>query len=164
MSLPCFSSFIVLYARDLGVGNFGWYYVAVGVTSALGRPLLGRFSDKLGAGRSLLIAFSLETAALLIMPFASSLPGLILSGALWYTGAAIGGARIMALAMESAPAQRRGRAMASYSTALPLSNGTGALINGIVVDLAGFRWMFLIAGILCSLGFIVIWKQWAKLK
>ena len=34
LSLPCFSSFIVLYARDLGVSNFGWYYVAVGVTSA----------------------------------------------------------------------------------------------------------------------------------
>ena len=79
-------------------------------------------------------------------------------------GAAIGGARIMALAMESAPAQRRGRAMASYSTALPLSNGTGALINGIIVDLAGFEWMFTIAGILCSMGFILIWKQWAKLK
>lgn len=164
MSLPCFSSFIVLYARDLGVSNFGWYYVAVGVTSAFGRPLLGRFSDRFGAGRSLLIAFSLETVALLIMPLASSLPGLILSGALWYTGAAIGGARIMALAMESAPAQRRGRAMASYSTALPLSNGVGALINGIVVDLAGFRWMYTIAGILCAAGFVVIWKQWAKLK
>ncbi|HET7004704.1 MAG TPA: MFS transporter, partial [Candidatus Binatia bacterium] len=164
MSLPCFSSFVVLYARELGVSNFGWYYVAVGVTSALGRPLLGRFSDTLGAGRSLLIAFTLESAALLIMPLASSLPGLILSGCLWYMGAAIGGARIMALAMESAPAQRRGRAMASYSTALPLSNGTGALINGIIVDLAGFEWMFTIAGILCSMGFILIWKQWAKLK
>jgi len=81
-----------------------------------------------------------------------------------YAGAAIGGARIMALAMESAPAQRRGRAMASYSTALPLSNGVGALINGIVVDLAGFRWMYTIAGILCAAGFVVIWRQWAKLK
>lgn len=164
MSLPCFSSFVVLYARELGVGHFAWYYVAVGLTSALGRPLLGRLSDKLGAGRSLIIAFALETTALLTMPLAGNLTGLIISGSLWFMGAAIGGARIMALAMEQAPAQRRGRAMASYSTALPLSNGTGALINGIVVDLAGYRWMFTIAGILCAAGFVLIWKQWAKLK
>ncbi|MBM4262308.1 MAG: MFS transporter [Deltaproteobacteria bacterium] len=164
MSLPCLSSFVVLYARELGVGHFGWYYVAVGITSALGRPLLGRLSDKLGAGRSLLIAFALETVALLTMPLATNLIGLVISGALWYTGAAIGGARIMAIAIAQAPAERRGRAMASYSTALPLSNGIGALIAGTMVDLAGFRWMYIVAGVLCSMGFILIWKQWKKLK
>lgn len=164
MSLPCLSSFVVLYARHLGVSHFGWYYVAVGVTSALGRPLMGRLSDKLGAGRSLIIAFALETIALLTMPLATNLAGLILSGSLWYIGAAIGGARIMALAIASASAERRGRAMASYSTALPLSNGLGALIAGTMVDLAGFRWMYIVAGILCSTGFLMIWKQWKKLK
>jgi len=164
LSLPCFSSFVVLYARQLGVSHFGWYYVVVGITSALGRPLLGRLSDQLGAGRSLVIAFAFETAALLLMPAANNLPGLVLCGALWYTGAAIGGARIMALAIAQAPAARRGRAMASYSTALPLSNGIGALISGSIVDWAGYRWMYTVAGALCAMGFIVIWKQWAKLK
>lgn len=164
MSLPCFSSFGVLYARQLGISYFGWYYVAVGITSAFCRPLLGRWSDKLGAGRSLIIAFAFETIALLTMPLANNLLSLIISGSLWYIGAAIGGARTMALAIAQAPAERRGRAMASYSTALPLSNGLGALIAGTVVDWAGFRWMYIVAGVLCSLGFIVIWKQWAKLK
>jgi MFS family permease len=164
LSLPCFSSFVVLYARQLGISHFGWYYVAVGVTSALGRPLLGRLSDKLGAGRSLVIAFALESGALLLMPLATHLPGLVLCGALWYTGAAIGGARTMALAIAQAPVERRGRAMASYSTALPLSNGIGALISGTLVDWAGYRWMYTVAGLLCCGGFILIWKQWAKLK
>jgi len=45
-----------------------------------------------------------------------------------------------------------------------LSNGTGALINGIVVDSAGYRWMFVSAATLCALGFILIWQQWQKLK
>ena len=154
----------MLYARQLGVSHFAWYYVAVGVTSALARPVLGRFSDKLGAGRSLIIAFGLETIALLIMPFATNLGALILSGALWFMGAAIGGARIMALAIEQAPSERRGRAMASFSTAFPLSNGIGAFIDGLIVDLAGYRWMFTVAAMLCASGFILIWKQWAKLK
>ena len=68
LSLPCLSSFVVLYARDLGVGQFGWYYVVIGLTSTLARPLLGRLSDKIGGGPSLLLAFGLETASLLLMP------------------------------------------------------------------------------------------------
>ena len=164
LSLPCFSSFVVLYARELGVSHFAWYYVAVGATSALGRPLLGRLSDKLGARRSLIIAFGLETTALLIMPLATTLGGVILSGVLWFMGAAIGGARIMSLAIEQAPTERRGRAMASFSTAFPLSNGIGAFIDGLIVDLAGYRWMYTIAGLLCATGLLLIWNQRARLK
>jgi len=103
LSLPALSSFVVLYAKQLGIGQFGWYYVVIGITSTLARPLLGRLSDKIGCGRSLLVAFGFETAALLMMPMVSSLAGIMMAGAVWYIGSAIGGARILALAMESAP-------------------------------------------------------------
>lgn len=164
ISLPCLSSFVVLYARQLGIGQFGWYYVAVGLTSTFGRPLLGRLSDKIGCARSLLVAFGLETIALLVMPAATNLAGLIAGGSLWYLGSAIGGAQILALAMEQAPAERRGRAMASFSVAFPLSNGTGALLNGLVVDFAGYRWMYVTAAVVCAFGVVLTWKQWSKLK
>lgn len=164
LSLPCISSFVVLYSRQLGIEQFGWYYVAIGVTSTVARPILGRLSDKIGCGRSLLVAFGLETVALLVMPLATALPGVIFAGSLWYVGSAIGGARILALAMEQAPVERRGRAMASFSVAFPLSNGIGALLNGFVVDLAGYRWMYIVAGILCSAGLVLTWKQWPRLK
>jgi MFS family permease len=164
ISLPCLSSYVVLYARELGISHFGWYYVAIGVTSTFGRPLLGRISDKIGCGRSLMVAFGLETIALLIMPTVTNLAALIVGGALWYLGSAIGGAQILALAMEQAPAERRGRAMASFSVSFPLSNGTGALLNGLVVDLAGYRWMYVTAALMCAVGLVLTWKQWSKLK
>ena len=164
ISLPCLSSFVVLYARQLGIGHLGWYYVAVGLTSTFGRPLLGRISDKIGCGRSLMVAFALETIALLVMPMVTNLVGLIVGGALWYLGSAIGGAQILALAMEQAPAERRGRAMASFSVAFPLSNGTGALLSGLVVDLAGYRWMYVSAAVMCAFGLVLTRKQWSKLK
>jgi MFS family permease len=164
LSLPCISSFVVLYARQLGVSQFGWYYVAIGVTSTMARPILGRLSDKIGCGRSLVAAFGLETLALLVMPLATTLSGIIIAGSLWYIGSAIGGARILALAMEQAPAERRGRAMASFSVSFPLSNGTGALLNGFVLDLAGYRWMYVTAAVICAFGLVLTWKQWPKLK
>jgi len=106
----------------------------------------------------------LETIALLIMPIVTDLAGIICAGALWYLGSAIGGARILALAMEQAPPERRGRAMASFSVAFPLSNGMGALLNGFVVDLAGYQWMYITAAVMCAFGLVLTWKQWAKLK
>lgn len=152
VSLPCFSSFVVLYARERAVEHFGWYFVATGITSMLARPLLGRLSDQIGAGRSLIIGFGLEAAALLLMPFASGLFGFMAGGALYFMGSAIGGARIMALAIENAPAERRGRAMASFSVAFPLSNGIGAMLCGFIVDVAGYPAMYAAAALPCAAG------------
>jgi MFS family permease len=164
LSLPCVSSFVVLYARQLDISQFGWYYVAIGVTSTLARPLLGRLSDKIGCGLSLIVAFTLETIALLLFPVVRTLIGVMLCGSLYFMGSAIGGSRILALAMEQAPAERRGRAMASFSVSFPLSNGAGALLNGFVVELAGYRWMYIIAAVMCAFGLVLTWKQWSKLK
>jgi predicted MFS family arabinose efflux permease len=164
LSLPCVSSFVVLYARQMGIEQFAWYYVAIGITSTLARPLLGRLSDKIGCGRSLIAAFGLETAALIAMPMVTNLAGIIVAGAIWYLGSAIGGARILALAMEQAPAERRARAMASFSVAFPLSNGSGALLDGFVVDVAGYPPMYLIAALLCAIGFALTARHWNSLK
>ena len=54
--------------------------------------------------------------------------------------------------------------MASFSVAFPLSNGTGALLNGLVVDFAGYTWMYFSAAILCSFGFALTAKNWSSLK
>ena len=164
VSLPCFTSFVVLYARELSIDHFGWYFVVTGLTSMLARPLLGRLSDKIGAGRSLIVAFALESAALILMPFVSNLGGVMLGGTLYFIGSAIGGTRILALAMEKAPAERRGRAMASFSVAFPLSNGTGALLSGLAVDLAGYEWMYITAAVPCAIGIILTAKNWLSLK
>jgi predicted MFS family arabinose efflux permease len=45
-----------------------------------------------------------------------------------------------------------------------LSNGTGALLNGFVVDLAGYQWMYITAAVMCAFGLVLTWKQWEKLK
>ena len=164
LSLTCLSSFIILYARQIGISYFGWYYVVIGTTSMLARPLLGRVSDKIGCGPSLVVAFSLQTIALLVVPAVTNLVGAMVAGALYFTGSAIGGARILALAIENAPPERRARALASFSVAFPLSNGAGGLLYGFVVDLAGYTWMYIIAASLCASGLIVTAKQWASLK
>jgi MFS family permease len=164
LSLPALTSFIVLFARDLGISHFGWFFVVTGITSLLSRPLLGRLSDKIGCGRSLVAAFALEIVGLMLIPLVATLPGMMAGGVLYMLGSAIGGSRILALAMEKAPPERRGRAMASFSVSFPLSNGVGALLCGTAVDLAGYSSMYFISAVLCASGLALTAKNWRTLR
>jgi len=164
LSVPAATSFLVLYASEIGIGNLGWYFVVSGATSLLARPVLGRASDRIGRGRSLAAAFALQVVALSLLVTASGLTGLLISGVLYMLGAAIGGSTILALAVERANPQRRGRAMATFSVAFPLSAGVGALLTGGAVEIAGYFWMYLIVAGLLTSGLVLTLANWSSLK
>jgi MFS family permease len=164
LTYPAVTGFLVLYARTIGIENFAWYFVASGFTSLLARPALGRVSDKIGRGPSLAAGFVLEILALLLLTVFSSLALVLVSGVLFSLGNAIGSSTILALAIHRANPQRRGRAMASFSIAYPLSAGVGALLTGSAVEIAGYFWTYLMVAALAAAGLLVIVMNWSSLK
>lgn len=154
LSLPAITNFSVLYARELGVANFGAFFIVVGAMGLLGRPLLGRLSDRIGRARSIAAGFILQVAALLLITTVSNLFGLICAGAFYMAGNAIGSSTTLALAMERADPARRGKAMATFSVAYPLSYGLGSLLTGGAVEVGGFVGMYLILAALEAAGLI----------
>lgn len=164
ISLPSITNFTVLYARDLGIENFGAFFVFIGVTSLLARPLLGRLSDRLGRDRSLAAGFGLQTLALASIGAASNLGEMIAGGTFYMLGNAIGSSTTLALAVERADPQRRGKQMATFSVAYPLSYGVGSLITGSGIDLAGYAGMFFILTGLQGLGLLYALVQSPRLR
>jgi MFS family permease len=162
LTMPAITSFIVLYAAAVGISGISSFYVASGLTSLMARPLLGKASDKLGRARSLAIAFTVQAVALAGIVTVSTLPALLVCGMLYVLTVAIGSSTTLALAMDRANPQRRGRAMASFSIAYPLSYGVGGLCAGAAVDLFGFTWMYLIMAGLSVLGLLVTAANWSK--
>ena len=152
VSLPAITNFIILYARELGIGNFAVYFVVIGATSMLGRPLLGRLSDKIGRARSVAAGFSFQVIALLLITVMSNLPGVIFCGVIYMLGNAIGSSSTLALAVERADPKRRGKQMATFSVAYPLSYGVGSLITGAAIDIAGYVGMFLLLAAVQAIG------------
>lgn len=152
LSLPSMTNFIVLYAREIGIENFAVYFIVSGLTSLLARPGLGRLSDKIGRARSIAAGFSLQVLALLLMTLVSSLPGVLVAGVFYMLGNAIGSSTTLALALERADPRRRGKAMATFSVAYPLSYGVGSVLIGGTVEVAGYRGMFLILAALQAAG------------
>jgi MFS family permease len=164
LTYPAVSAFLVLYARSLGIENIAWYFVVSGATSLLARPALGRVGDKIGGGPSLAAGFVLEILALSLLAFASSLAWVLAAGILFALGSAIGSSTTLALAIQRANPQRRGKAMASFSIAYPLANGAGALWTGSAVEMAGYFWMYLIGAGLAAAGLLLTLATWSNLR
>ena len=154
ISLPSITNFSVLYARELGIIDFGMFFIVIGITSLLGRPMLGRLSDKIGRDLSIAVGFGLQLASLVLITFVSNLAGMIVCGTLYMLGNAIGSSTTLALAVERANPQRRGKQMATFSVAYPLSYGGGSLIIGSAVEAAGYAGMFYIMAAVQVLGLI----------
>ena len=163
VSLPSITNFIILYARELNIANFGVYFAVIGATSMLGRPLLGRLSDKIGHARSIASGFVLQLAALLLLPALSNLVGLIFCGVVYMLGNAIGSSTTLALAVERADPRRRGKQMATFSVAYPLSYGIGSVITGSAIDLAGYAGMFLLLAVIQAAGLVFVMARRARL-
>ena len=164
VSWPALAGFLVLYARQLGIEHFAWYYVASGGASLIARPLLGQLSDKIGRGAAIAAGFILEAAAFCVVVNATTLTGMIVSGVLYSSGSSMGTAATLALALEHANPERRGQVIATYSMAYPLSAGLGSLLAGSAIQLAGYTWMFIFFATLNLPGLWVTWKNRASLR
>ena len=157
MNLPWsgLNSFIVLYARELGIESLGWYFVAIGLASVVGRPLLGRVSDRMGRAPAVAVAYVLEIAGIALVLLASNVTVLMIAGAFYFFGYALGVATTLALAMERGDPKRRGVTMATFSMAFPLGSGLGSALSGGVIALVGYRGMYMsLIGVL-ALGLVL---------
>ena len=137
---------------------------STGTTSLLARPVLGKVSDRIGRRRALLACFVFQAVALMTLAFAANLIALMIPGTLYMLGLAMASATTLAIAMEQAKPERRGRAMATFSIALPLSNGVGALICGGLVQWSGYFWMYLVLAGIATVGLIVTLANRAHLR
>ena len=68
--------------------------------------------------------------ALVILAFASNLVTLMVVGVLYMLGLAMESSTTLAIAVEKAKPENRGKVMGTFSIAIPLSNGIGALLCG----------------------------------
>ena len=164
LSFPAITSFIVLYTREIGIDSIGSYFIVSGITSVLARPMLGRVSDRIGVGYSLVATFTLQSLALTLLVVASNLAMILLAGVLYMLGMAIGGASTLIIAMNRATPERRGRFMASFSMAYPLGYGLGAFITGSAIDVIGYASTYLLLAVLGAVGLLLTMVNWKFLK
>src|SRR5213078_2621090 len=130
-------------AGDLGrLTDVSWVVTAYVIAAAAATPLWGKLGDRHGRKRLLEAALAMFLASSALCGLAHDLTTLIVARAI--QGAAAGG--LMTLAMASVgdlvSPRERGRYQGYIAAAFAVATVVGPLIGGLLVQHAGWRWVF----------------------
>jgi NTE family protein len=129
------------FRRD-SLADLSWVLNGYNVVFAALLVPAGRLADLVGRKRVFLIGlaiFAIASAGCGIAPSAGALIG-------WRVLQAIGAALVapasLALLLPAFPAARRGMAVALWGATAAVAAATGPSLGGVLVDYAGWRWVF----------------------
>ncbi len=149
-------------AHDLGAGLDRVQWTVSGYSLAFGALLLtaGALSDRIGRRAVFLAGMSLFTAASVLCGLAPTVEFLIASRVVQGVGGALAFAPTLALLAAAYPPERRARAIAAYAAAASAAGAAGPLVGGVLVELLGWRWVFLVN---VPFGLLVVAGTWWRM-
>jgi len=123
-------------------------------------PLLitGRLGDRFGPKNVYLLGLTIFTLASLWCGLTDSIGGLITARAVQGIGAALLTPQTMAVITRTFPAAKRGSAMALWGATAGVAMLVGPLLGGVLVDAAGWEWIFFINIPVGVIGFALAWR------
>jgi DHA1 family multidrug resistance protein-like MFS transporter len=150
-----YNGFFPLYAMEV-LGVDAWHIGAVfGVqttTTLLARPLMGRFSDRVGR-KPLILAALIWTAALIaLLPHLPTSVGLLLAfGGAWGLGLSVVSSVAGALITDLSKRAHYGAAHGAFGAIYDIGEASGPILAGLVVAHLGYNVMFTAMGALLFL-------------
>lgn len=122
-------------------------FASYGISIIVTRLLFGRYLDRIGFGRVLMIAALIMTVGLVMAAYGYSLPMLIAAAALIAAGGGFFHPMLIAHHVTLLP-HRSGWAVACFYFGFDLGIGGGAWLLGLALDLGGLEALYLTAALL----------------
>jgi MFS family permease len=163
LAQPALTAFLPLYARQLGIGGVGAFYVVAGVSDLLSRPLFGSAGDRAGRGYSIVPGILAQMLGMALIVLHPTLAAILICGVLTGAGSAVSSASAMALGMDLADPTRRGSAMATFSLSYQVGAGVGAVLAGSLATLTGYHGMYVASIAILACGLAITLANWSKL-
>lgn len=148
-------SFIALFAAENGITNIGMFFSAYAVTIILSRPFIGKLVDRRGVDIVMIPGLILVAVSMIIVSRSTVMADFLMAGFGYGLGMGATMPALQALAVRDVLPQRRGAANGTFFAALDLGIGVGAMAWGVVAELVGYRWMYLLATIPIGLAAII---------
>ncbi|MDQ3878368.1 MAG: MFS transporter, partial [Actinomycetota bacterium] len=145
--LATFSSFIPLFALQIGLHGSGLVFAENSAVILLIRLFGARLPDQLGprlAGRAALSCVGIGLTTIGVWP---SPVGMFVGTAIYSVGHALCFPALMTLAIRRAPAAERGSVVGTFTAFFDGSFGVGAVSAGAIAAALGYRGAFVVAGI-----------------
>ncbi|MDQ4125986.1 MAG: MFS transporter [Actinomycetota bacterium] len=159
--LAGFSTFVPLYARELGLEGSSYVFATYsGLVLAL-RLFGARIPDKLGTRLTSRLALIASAIGMAVMGFVDVAWGLFLGGAIFGVGQALAFPALMSIAVRGAPASERGAVVGTFTAFFDLAFGLGAVSLGAVASAFGYEGAFRMAA-LVALGGLGLLYAYAR--
>ncbi|MGE5200241.1 MAG: MFS transporter, partial [Rhodospirillaceae bacterium] len=145
------TSFAAMYAETTGSMPKGIYLTVVGAAIIATRPFLGRIADRAGYVRLLVPCLALISAGLLVLVSGGDRLRQVLSAVIFGTGYGTAYPVYAAYLLQRVDAARRGAAFGALIAAFDTGIGSGSLVTGWIVGVAGYQAGFGVAAALSAL-------------
>lgn len=150
------ATFIVLHLEARGVGHGATVFAAFAAMIVLTRLVFGDLPDRMGAASVAIAATVGETAGLLLIAVAHSLPVALAGGIAMGAAFSLLNPSLMLIALGRVSQQARGAAMGTYTAFFDAGVGLGAPIAGIVAALTSYEGAFAFAAAVCLASALMI--------
>jgi MFS family permease len=151
-AFAAFSAFLPEHARDVGLAGSAGLFATYSVVCLVLRVAGARLPERLGARRSVSIAFVALATALVGLALFAEVWALWASAAVIGVGMAFMYPSLMALTVNRVDDRERPAAVSSFTMFFEIGTVSGGLLLGAVAELAGKRASFAAAVVLCAAG------------
>jgi MFS family permease len=150
-SYGAITSFVAVYADQVGVSPRALYFSAFCLTIVATRPFIGRYADRAGHARLIVPCLAMIVLGVWTLAAADSRAMFLVSALLF--GAGFGSAYPIFIAhlMQHVAAHRRGATFGAVIGAFDTGIGTGSIAVGWISERYGFSRAFGVAGALALL-------------
>jgi MFS family permease len=157
VSLTAFEALAVTTAMPAiveSLNGLSMYALAFGAplaTSIIGLVLGGSWSDARGPATSVRLGAGLFTVGLLLAGFAVSMPMLLVGRAVQGLGTGLLNVALLVVVGRCFPERLRPRVLAGFAAAWVVPSIVGPAVSGMLVEQAGWRWVFLSVALMAPL-------------
>jgi MFS family permease len=152
-----FSSFVPLFAEDLGQENVGGVFGLYAGLVLVVRIVGARLPDRLGWRRGSTMALCGVGFGVGLVAVWASVPAIWLAAVPLGIGMSLLYPSLFTAVMGAAPESERSHAVGTFSVFFDLSSGFGATLVGVAVSLTNYRGGFAVAAVIAGVGLGAQW-------
>lgn len=145
------TSFVAVYAEQLGVTPRAMYFTVLSLAILSTRPFIGRYADRVGHNRIIVPCLVMVVLGVAVLAAADSRPMFVVSALLFGVGFGSVYPLFVAHLMHNMPEHRRGATFGALIAAFDTGIGTGSIAIGWMSERYGFSRAFAVASTLAAL-------------
>ncbi len=157
-------TFIPLMGEAREIANIGIFFTFYGIIVVSLRPLGGKAADRYGYFVILLPSLLCLCVSMVFLAFTHTFITLVLSAVLFGLGLSMTFPVLMSWCLDITPEEEKGKALATFTSAIDLGIGTGSLGLAFVLVRTGYTTIFLICAAVLVMSLLYVLGQKEQLK